>query len=370
MADEQYRWLDGETAELLLRGDSVKAVGSVDPSARDQAERLAGTLGALSVPSTATEGELPGEAAAVAAFRKAAEARTAEPAPGPSTGRDPSGDVGLVRIGRPERSAGRRARFRPSRPVRLGLAAALLFGSAGGAAALAATGVIPGPFDDSEPGPAVTVPAAVTPDRAEGSTTPDGAATGGPGTSPTGAGATGGPGGGTGRKGSSAGPVPGVTGPSGAGVSGRQGVTAACRDLRDGKNLGAGRTRKLEEAAGGADRVPAYCQDVLRSAGESTGSPNGQDTGNATGNGGGQGNGNAGGNGNGGGQGEQGDQNGGGDDNGPIREGHGVRRQDVTAVTPSPASFAPPASPSAQAPSAPGAPGTGVPSPEPTYSAL
>lgn len=38
------RWLDRETAELLLRGESLEAV---DPAARDQAERLARTLGAL-----------------------------------------------------------------------------------------------------------------------------------------------------------------------------------------------------------------------------------------------------------------------------------------------------------------------------------
>ncbi|MDV9173534.1 hypothetical protein R6V09_25965, partial [Streptomyces sp. W16] len=62
------RWLDRETAELLLRGESLEAV---DPAARDQAERLARTLGALSVEPTSGKTELPGEEAALAAFRAA-----------------------------------------------------------------------------------------------------------------------------------------------------------------------------------------------------------------------------------------------------------------------------------------------------------
>lgn len=56
MADEQDRWLDRATAEILLRGESLEAV---DPAVRDRAERLAGTLGALSVPPVPTSGELP-----------------------------------------------------------------------------------------------------------------------------------------------------------------------------------------------------------------------------------------------------------------------------------------------------------------------
>ncbi|MYS30821.1 hypothetical protein GTW38_28660, partial [Streptomyces sp. SID7804] len=68
MADEQNRWLDRGTAERLLSGEPPEAA---DPAARDQAERLAGTLRALSAPQPSADEELPGEAAALAAFRAA-----------------------------------------------------------------------------------------------------------------------------------------------------------------------------------------------------------------------------------------------------------------------------------------------------------
>ncbi|WP_405647698.1 hypothetical protein [Streptomyces sp. NBC_00019] len=85
MADKQYGWLDRETAERLLRGESLD--NAVDAADRDDAERLAKTLGALSVEPPMSSAELPGEAAALAAFRKAqanrgtAATRT-HPAPG------------------------------------------------------------------------------------------------------------------------------------------------------------------------------------------------------------------------------------------------------------------------------------------------
>ena len=136
MADEQYRWLDRGTAESLLSGESLEAV---DPADRDRAERLAKTLDALSVDPPPTGAELPGEAAALAAFRKARTdraddwvgdrpVRTPPSLPGPPLPR-PSSDAGLVRIGGPDPDApGRR---RP-RPVRFGLAAALAVGMVGG----------------------------------------------------------------------------------------------------------------------------------------------------------------------------------------------------------------------------------------------
>ncbi|MDF3149711.1 hypothetical protein PBV88_53320, partial [Streptomyces sp. T21Q-yed] len=65
MADEQYRWLDRETAERLLRGESLEAVDAAD---RDQAEQLAKTLESLTVEPPLSSAELPGEAAALAAF--------------------------------------------------------------------------------------------------------------------------------------------------------------------------------------------------------------------------------------------------------------------------------------------------------------
>lgn len=75
MADKQYGWLDAETAERLLRGESLD--NAVDAAARDEAERLAKTLGALTVDPPPPSAELPGEAAALAAFRTARTARSA-----------------------------------------------------------------------------------------------------------------------------------------------------------------------------------------------------------------------------------------------------------------------------------------------------
>ncbi|MFY4717689.1 hypothetical protein [Streptomyces sp. LaBMicrA B280] len=75
MADEQDTWLNPETAERLLAGEPLEAV---DPATRDQAERLARVLGALSAQATPAAVELPGEQAALAAFRKAREAAADE----------------------------------------------------------------------------------------------------------------------------------------------------------------------------------------------------------------------------------------------------------------------------------------------------
>ncbi|MBK3643359.1 extensin, partial [Streptomyces sp. MBT33] len=58
MADEQYTWLDRATAEALLRGESLEAV---DAAARDQAERLAKTLEALTAEPPPTSAALTGE---------------------------------------------------------------------------------------------------------------------------------------------------------------------------------------------------------------------------------------------------------------------------------------------------------------------
>ncbi|MFD5455306.1 extensin, partial [Streptomyces olivaceus] len=70
MADEQNEWLDRETAELLLCGESPEAV---HPGSRKGAERLAAALDALSAPpgpqasSVSADAELPGVVAAVGA---------------------------------------------------------------------------------------------------------------------------------------------------------------------------------------------------------------------------------------------------------------------------------------------------------------
>ncbi|WP_411148275.1 hypothetical protein [Streptomyces sp. A30] len=272
MADEHYRWLDRETAERLLSGESLDAVDAAD---RDQAERLAKTLGALSVDSPAGA-ELPGEAAALAAFRKARTDRVddwvgdrAVDDSGARASRDRrsrprSSDAGLVRIGGPDPDAPRRRR---TRPVRLGLAAALAVGMAGGVAFAAGTGALP--FNDSEPEPAASVSAAVTPDRPLVTPSPNGAES-----EPTPDGATGDTGQGSSRdtaRGGSASPDDGPHSGTGNGADGQEGrsggewrgAVSACRAVRDGEELNSERKRALEGAAGGSAKVWKYCAGVL-----------------------------------------------------------------------------------------------------------
>ncbi|MFF6915917.1 hypothetical protein [Streptomyces sp. NPDC012466] len=269
MADEQYRWLDRETAERLLSGEPLEAV---DGDGGDQAEHLARTLGALSATPPLTSDELPGEAAAVAAFRKArAERADAVAARAATGGQDAPGvtDAGLVRIGSPgDGGTGTARRPRRARPARLALAAVLAVGMVGGVAVAAGTGVLGTPFGGDEPDPGASVSADVTPperplvspspnDDAQRGTTPgdvpDGSSTGG-------ADAQGReePDGEADRK------------PDSGGGADRPGddhgaIASACRDLRDGKRLDADRRRALRDAAGGA-RVWKYCEGVLSSA--------------------------------------------------------------------------------------------------------
>ncbi|MEY9993771.1 hypothetical protein ABIE67_005803 [Streptomyces sp. V4I8] len=266
MADEQYRWLDRETAERLLRGESLEAVDAAD---RDQAERLAKTLEALTVEPSLSSAELPGEAAALAAFRAARADRDGAAATvGPDAGPHAThvADVGLVRIGGPARAA-RRPRW--GRPVRLGLAAALAVGMVGGVAVAAGTGVLRAPFVEDEGGrPAASVSAPASPERPFLSPSPESGVRGGP----------------TPDDDTRAPAAPGVTDdvPPGGPATDRgsapddraepsggrwQAATSYCRDLRDGKQLSNDRRRTLENAAGGSGRVREYCQNVLKTSG-------------------------------------------------------------------------------------------------------
>ncbi|MGW1626205.1 hypothetical protein [Streptomyces sp. NPDC002172] len=350
MADEQYKWLNRVTAERLLRGEPLEAV---DATARDQAERLADTLGALSARATPAAAELPGEEAAVAAFRKAREsaedARTAVAArtgaaawPGRGA-RD--ADAGLFRIGagsRPARAPGW------ARPARLGLAAALTVGMLGGVAVAAGTGVLPTPFDDNHPGPAASVSAAGTPARPQGSQSPE-SLLGGETRTPSSDATSGGSG--------QPSPDPSGrsknrdTGSAGIPSGGWSGALTSCRAIRNGKSLGADRRSALEGLAGGAGRVDKFCKAVLGDG------LNGRDGVSGDGKGGDSGQ---------GGQNEgQGDNNGqGGDDGGRPGTGGGKgdgwgndHHQDGVA-TPAPTAFTP---------LRPNRPAT---SPSPTYSAL
>ncbi|MFF9027702.1 hypothetical protein [Streptomyces iakyrus] len=272
MADEQYRWLDRETAERLLSGEPP---GAVEGAGRDEAEHLARTLGALSAKPPLTSDELPGEAAAVAAFRKArAERADATAARAATGGQDAAGitDAGLVRIGSPGGGGGGTAR-RPrwARPARFALAAVLAVGMAGGVALATGTGALRAPFGGDEPDPGASVSAAATqPERPPVSPSPSDAVQGGstsddaPGGSSTG-------GSGTQDRGERRdGAAPKPDDRDGRSGGHREEITSACRDLRDGKRLDGDRRRVLRDAADGR-RVWKYCKGVLSSAGPRSG---------------------------------------------------------------------------------------------------
>ncbi|GGL76015.1 hypothetical protein GCM10010129_19600 [Streptomyces fumigatiscleroticus] len=262
MADEQYRWLDRETAEILLRGESPEAV---DPAAREQAERLARTLGALSGPTPPTSDELPGEAAALAAFRKVRAERDGAGAAVSGRGADAeAAGAQLVRIGARDDRA---RRSRRGRSLRYGLAAALAVGMLGGGAVAAGTGVLPTPFVGDEPDPTASVSVAATPGRPLVSPSPEGTAGGvpAPGLSLSdSSGESAAPDGTGGGTATEHGPDS-DDGTARPGDSGR-GFTTACRDLRAGKELQTARRRALESAAGGSPRVEKYCEGVLAEA--------------------------------------------------------------------------------------------------------
>ncbi|MFJ9730136.1 hypothetical protein ACIRUL_02095 [Streptomyces sp. NPDC101171] len=370
-------WLTGETAERLLRGESP---ASFDPAVRDQAERLAEVLGALSVPASAASAELRGEEAALAAFRKAREAAEAERTAAAFGDGAPGGEAapvaagageGLVRIGAPARSGSRSRRPRWARPVRLTLAAAMAAGTLGGVAVAAGSGVLPMPFHKDRPAPAASVSADETHGRPRVSPSAPapqgpGAGTRTPGAGP-GASAGGAPSGGA-TTGADSGGTPGGT----TGNWWRDAATA-CRDIRNGKSLGAGRKRALEGMAGGAARVGRYCDAVLAAKPGAGGDDNaGDDSGDGSGKGESDGKGKGDGKNKGGGKGGtgQGDENGqGGDEDGQGGNGdgrghgrHGGGRQRGAAASPSP---------SDRTNLAPGRRGAApVPSPSPTYSAL
>lgn len=276
MADEQDRWLDRGAAERLLRGEPLEAVetaGAAGAGDREAAGRLAEALASLRPREPRSDAELPGEQAALAAFRAARTAAggaVSGAAGGARTdGSSSTGGVGLV--DREESGpAPRRARW--GRPLRLGVAAGLAAGMLGGAAVAVGTGALPTPFRDGRPAPAASVTAAEAPRRPLASPSPEDAEE-----VPDGGSA---PGPGSGSAGGRSGEAtpddpPGSTAPDrlDAEDSGERGrsrewwsaVLAACRDIDRGEALDAHRRRDLEDAAGGTgrSRVEQYCDRVL-----------------------------------------------------------------------------------------------------------
>ncbi|WP_329282221.1 hypothetical protein [Streptomyces sp. NBC_00691] len=191
MADERYQWLDQEAAERLLRGEPVEAV---DDHARSRAERLAGALDAARLPAVppAARTELPGEAAALAAFRAAhaerAAARAAAPVAAATVNRAEHAELGRVRLAP---VPARRPRW--GRSLRYGLAAAVAAVTVGGVAVAAGTGVLPmvGPAPASSvtagenADPLVSEDPGIRQDPEAPSTEPGGGGDGTPGASPS-----------------------------------------------------------------------------------------------------------------------------------------------------------------------------------------
>ncbi|MET9432787.1 hypothetical protein [Streptomyces sp. NPDC006551] len=293
MADERYQWLDQEAAERLLRGEPVDPV---DDHAREQAERLAQALASARPvpPVLAAEAELPGEAAALAAFRKATAERAslAASSPAPSFVSSPAGapapvaELDRVRVAAPLPTA-----RRWGRSLRYGLAAAVAAVAVGGVAVAAGTGLLPRPFDDA-PEPAASVTVADTPEPFTSDSPDDGGGTGTPSAPPgTGDGRSPGPSpsssappataGGTEGQGDGD-PTPGrsADGSTKDAADLRAKTVKWCKDYRAGRLDDSDRQR-LAGAAKKGESVSGFCDRVL--AGGSAGASDSAATGGVTG---------------------------------------------------------------------------------------
>lgn len=296
MADERYEWLDKDAAERLLRGEPVDPVGG--RSCTD-AERLVAALEAAARATRPATAELPGEAAALTAFRAAgrsARAGTRANAEGRSAGAEALAPVligaaagGSVPYATASGATGRTRSARWSRPVRFGLVASLAGCALGGVAVAAGTGMLPGPFGGNTPLPAASVSAEATPEELGSGLTTDETAQPPPSASPKGhpskppvspsspaenrdhgrSDRTTEPGGDKRKPG-------GATGSPGGTRSGKQTESPwneasgdwsakalqACRDYRDGK-LSEKRRQKLEALANGARNLDRFCDRVI-----------------------------------------------------------------------------------------------------------
>ncbi|MEU3773674.1 hypothetical protein AB0F11_10810 [Streptomyces sp. NPDC032472] len=178
MADERNRWLNQAAAERVLRGGPAAPVGDV--RAREAEARLRAALDMLAAPAAPAGAELPGEAAAVAAFR-AARAGSAASSPEAAAAAAPSPiatapsasvlDLGTFVPASPFAPAAA-ARRRP-RQVRFALAAALASVAVGGIAAAAGAGLLDRvTHDTATPGPAVSLSSDEDPAPAGGTAGP------------------------------------------------------------------------------------------------------------------------------------------------------------------------------------------------------
>ncbi|MEU1225136.1 hypothetical protein [Streptomyces sp. NPDC005828] len=297
MADERYQWLDQEAAERLLRGEPVEAV---DDRARAEAQRLAEALGTARAPALppAARTELPGEAAALAAFRKATAERAAAASAASvpvsasaSAGRTAGVELGRIRLA-PVTAPARRW----GRSVRYGLAAAVAAVTVGGVAVAAGTGVLPlvGPAPASSVTAGETTDPLVSTDpgiRQDPETPPTrpGGGDPTPGSSPSADSGSTAPtprvpdGLGTATAGPDT-PKPGRSNGSGdsggtGSTTGREKALQACREYRTGK-LDAAGLQKLQNTLRGGDTLRGYCDRIL--SGDSANSGGNGNNGNGT----------------------------------------------------------------------------------------
>ncbi|MFE9295411.1 hypothetical protein [Streptomyces niveus] len=259
MAHERETWLDHGVAELLLRG---RPVGTTGEHAQAQADRLARALEEAVPVAYADSAELPGEAAALAAFRQSV-ATTAGPAGARSWDADDAG-IGTVRL-----APARRGIRLPSvgRPLRLGMAAAMagcaLSGVAAGAGFLYAPSA-----GESPPRPSNSISDALTPAPLV-SESPSSSLNTPPLSSDPGAGTD------SDSPGASSGvmtgdPVDEGRKSQGTGNGWKKGggekwyakLVQACQEYRNG-TISAGKRKLLEDAAKGPQGVNRLCNQLL-----------------------------------------------------------------------------------------------------------
>lgn len=310
MADHyRYSWLDEDAAERLLRGEPVEAhrdPGDRGDQARTEVERLAGALRDIAAASRPPDGPvddlgpLPGEEAAVAAFRAARDERAESTSRAGGSGRADlprvreAGPVRSVRRTSPMVKGGTGSTLPLRRPLRAGVVLALAGCALGGVAMAAGTGVIPFGDGGGDPRPMISMPgtgpaggSSTSPHLTHDDVTPsdgrtdraDNDANGGV------SGEIGGAGTPTGAGEETEEHQAGQDGqaPSGAPDSNLGGTWAKALCVRyvaarDGQDPEVDREtlHKLEDLAGGSAAVRGYCAEVLDSpGGEDTGAPGG-----------------------------------------------------------------------------------------------
>ncbi|WP_420035249.1 hypothetical protein ACN2WE_25330 [Streptomyces sp. cg28] len=270
MADEHDKWLDRDAAERVLRGEPLEAVD--DHDAR-RAGRLTGTLDALSALPPRPGGELPGEEAALKAFREARAESAVDAAVTSVTSVGAVAGSGRHRAGAAVTPPGTRLW---GRPVRFGLVAAVAACMVGTVAVAAGTGVLPSPFGNrNEPVPASSISAAgseqplstASPSPTGGGAgTPEGSVRPGSGstapdrTEPT-----------PKSRGTSQAPVPRPTDNGTLSETLRRELTQGCAKYRTGRLTSTERQR-LRDSAEGYGRGPAdiarICDRVLGDSGD------------------------------------------------------------------------------------------------------